>query len=146
MWFSSLQPASVLFRVTILPCSLDCFPSSAHDKGRSAMVDGLCSSQFPPLCFTAAETKLHFLLGRLIVWYHRMSTTVPRPFYHCDIAKWTIPLHSYLFVYRIHTRSKHNITQTLVQPHTIVLLQSTNSSEAFVPSIAISSWALSALL
>ncbi len=45
----------------------DCFPSSAYDEGTVAMVDGLCSSQFPPLCFTAAETKLLFFPGKLIV-------------------------------------------------------------------------------
>ncbi len=41
-------------------------PSSVCDEEKAAMVGGLCSSQFPPLCSTAAETKLHFFLGRPI--------------------------------------------------------------------------------
>ncbi len=61
---ASLQPASVLFR-SVTARESDCFPSLAHNEKRAAMVDGLCSSQLPLLCFT--ETKLHFSHGKPIV-------------------------------------------------------------------------------
>ncbi len=57
----SLQPASVLFKSVRVRGS-DLLPSSVYDEERAAVVDGLCSSQFPQLCFAAAETKLHYCL------------------------------------------------------------------------------------
>ncbi len=59
-------------------CDKDCFPSSPRDEKTVAISDGLWSSQFPPLCSNADETKLHFLPKRPIIRYRRMPMTVPR--------------------------------------------------------------------
>ncbi len=71
----------------------DCLSSSARDGKRTAMVNGLCSSQFPLHCFNSAETKPHFLHGRPIVWYRHMSTMVPKHFCYRDTTKLTTPLY-----------------------------------------------------
>ncbi len=63
MWSPSLQPDSVLFKnVTVWYSGF--LPSSARDEETAAMVDGLCSSLFSPLCFTVTETKVHILPRR----------------------------------------------------------------------------------
>ncbi len=53
------------------------------------MVDGLCSSQFPPFCSPAAETKLHCLPS---TWHRHMSTTVSRHFFYHHTTKLMIPV------------------------------------------------------
>ncbi len=61
----SLQPASVLLK------SADKVHDSSlamkRNEESGTAVDGVCSSWLPPLCFTAAETKRHFLPGRPFV-------------------------------------------------------------------------------
>ncbi len=74
--------ATFLFKSVTVRNS-DCLPSSVRGEERAAMVDGLCSSQFPPLCFTVAETKLHYT-----AWESSFDTvTFPRRYWGTfDIA------------------------------------------------------------